>query len=236
MIPKKIHYVWFGDAEMNTTLKNCLASWEKMLPDYEIKCWNERNSPLDYRFMKQMIRHKKWAMISDYIRIYSLYHEGGIYLDTDVEVIKSLDPFLQDGCFLGFQQEKPSSHWVNCAVMGAENEHTFLKDCLDLFDKSQRRDNRPFVGPDISTLVLRDYGLKEYGNQDLNGVKIYEYDYFYPYHFTESYNKECITDNTHCIHHWQISWKKKGGMKDWIIRSQYRIARFFTIVKYSIFK
>jgi len=221
---------------MNSTLKNCLASWEKVLPDYEIKCWNEDNSPMDYPFMKQMIRHKKWAMISDYIRLYSLYHEGGIYLDTDMEVIKSLDPFLGDGCFLGFQQEEPSTHWINCAVMGAEKGHQFLSDCLELFDKSQKKDTKPLVGPDISTIMLRNYGLKKYRNQEIMGVKVYEFEYFYPYHFTETFNKDFIKGNTHCIHHWQISWKKKGGVKDWFIRAHYRLSRFMSIIKHFLIK
>lgn len=120
--------------------------------------------------------------------------------------------------------------------MGAEKGHQFLSDCLELFDKSQKKDTKPLVGPDISTIMLRNYGLKKYRNQEIMGVKVYEFEYFYPYHFTETFNKDFIKGNTHCIHHWQISWKKKGGVKDWFIRAHYRLSRFMSIIKHFLIK
>ncbi len=229
MIPKKIHYVWFGRGEMNTTLKNCMASWKEKLPDYELKGWNEDNSPMDYPFMKQLLRHKKYGLISDYLRIYALYHEGGIYLDTDVEVIKPLDQLLGDKCFIGFQQEEPSGNWVNCSVMGAEKGHPYLKDCLNEFNRSQAKDLVPQVGAGISTKVLKEYGLKEYGKQEIENVTIYQHEYFYPYHFTETLNSNHIKETTHCIHHWQISWKGKKGIKAKLAGWWYKFRRALTV-------
>jgi len=234
MIPKKIHYVWVGGGRMNKVIKRCLDSWQKVLPDYEFKLWNEENMPQGYPTIDQMLKYEKWALISDFLRLYALYHEGGIYLDTDVELVKPLEPFLNDQCFIGFQEELPTPHWVNCAIMGAEPQHHFVWDCLDLYNKSQMEDIVPLIGPEISTRILKRYGLKDYGNQEINGVKVYETEYFYPYHFLENFTEECITANTHGIHHWQISWDKHRTMREKKLRFCYRLNRAFFVLQNSI--
>lgn len=94
MIPKIIHYCWFGKGKKNRLIKRCIRSWKKRMPDYEIICWNEDN--FDYTsvpFVKEAYEQKKWAFVADYVRLYALFHYGGIYLDTDSEVYKSFDFF-----------------------------------------------------------------------------------------------------------------------------------------------
>ena len=104
MIPKIIHYVWLGHGEMSDKIKACIESWKKELPDYQIMEWNEENFDINYNeFTKRSYELKQYAFTSDVIRLYALYKYGGIYLDTDVFVYKSLDEFLTDEAFTGFE-------------------------------------------------------------------------------------------------------------------------------------
>ena len=106
MIPKKVHYIWLGRNEKNERIKHCIESWKKYLPDYEIIEWNEDNLPMEYNdFFKQAYVNKKWAFSSDVARLYVLYKEGGIYMDTDVEIYKPLDEFLNNEGFIGFEDK-----------------------------------------------------------------------------------------------------------------------------------
>ena len=100
MIPKIIHYCWFGRGQMPELALKCLESWKKYCPDYEIKEWNEDNFDLEtYPYAREAYENRKFAFVTDVVRLYALYHEGGIYMDTDVEVLKPLDRFLNDPAF-----------------------------------------------------------------------------------------------------------------------------------------
>ena len=104
MIPKKIHYIWFGKGEKNERIKTCIESWKKYLPDYEIIEWTEDNFDININdFAKLAYDNKKWAYVSDVARLWILYNEGGIYMDTDVELYKPLDEFLNEEGFIGFE-------------------------------------------------------------------------------------------------------------------------------------
>ena len=106
MIPKIIHYCWFGGKPLPELAQKCIASWKKYCPDYEIKEWNESNFNLNScDYVREAYEAKKWAFITDYVRLYAMVTEGGIYMDTDVEVIKPLDPFLKHKAFSGFEDE-----------------------------------------------------------------------------------------------------------------------------------
>lgn len=129
-IPKIIHYVWLGHGEMSQHLKDCINSWREQMPDYEIKEWNEENFDIDYcKFTRQSYDAKKYAFTSDVIRLYALYTEGGIYLDTDVMVYKPLDEFLHDKGFSGFEDV----NYPVCATMGAEAGNPIIKEMLDYY-------------------------------------------------------------------------------------------------------
>lgn len=131
MIPKKIHYVWLGKGEKNERIKHCIESWKKYLPDYEIIEWNEDNFPMEYNdFFKQAYENKKWAFASDVVRLYALYTEGGIYMDTDVEVYKPLDEFLNEEGFTGFE----AVHYPVTATLGAEKGNPVIKLMLDYYN------------------------------------------------------------------------------------------------------
>lgn len=130
MIPKKIHYCWFGKGEKSDRIKHCIDSWKKYLPEYEIVEWNEDNFDINIcDFTKKAYEEKKWAYVSDVARFFVLYNEGGIYMDTDVEVYDKLDRFLDCGGFIGFE----SQHYLSTATIGSEKGNPVIKLLLDYY-------------------------------------------------------------------------------------------------------
>ncbi|WP_372753017.1 glycosyltransferase family 32 protein [Mariniflexile sp.] len=158
MIPKIIHYCWFGGAEKSPFIKQCIATWEKFLPDFEISCWSERDFDLDsVPFVKQAYQAKKWAFVADYVRFYALYKEGGLYMDTDVKVLKPFpeawfeyDFFSAHECHPGLfytegvkklndeffpidKEQDIDGFSILSAIMAAKSKHPFIKDCLEVY-------------------------------------------------------------------------------------------------------
>lgn len=213
MIPKKIHYCWFGKTPKNELVKRCIHGWTKVLPDYQIHEWNESNSPMESPYMRIAYRNQLWSKSSNLVRLYAVYVEGGIYLDTDVQVVKSLTPLLDNPCFLGFQQEHEGSDWVNVAVIGAVKGHPFIQALAYCVVESLLRMRQFSCIPETTTRLLRKAGLKEYGMQVINDVMLYPLEYFYPYPWNGQFSSECITSNTHCVHHWQASWVSTKSTK-----------------------
>lgn len=207
MIPKIIHYCWFGGKPLPTEARRCIASWKKHLPDYEIKEWNESNFDItSNQYVKEAYEHRKFAFVTDYVRLYALVTEGGIYMDTDVEVLKSLDPFLHHTAFSGFE----NNNYVPTGLMASERGGQWVSDLLKYYD------NRSFFLPDGSAdtttnaVTITSYMLRqglELNNsfQDFPGlVTMYPSDYFCPK--DHSTGKIFLTDNTICIHHFACSW------------------------------
>ena len=125
MIPKIIHYCWFGDKELPKLAKKCLASWKKYCPDYQIKCWNESNFDVNSnQYVKEAYENKKYAFVTDYVRLYALYNFGGVYMDTDVEVIKNIDDFLNCKGFSSFE----STNLVPTGILASEKELPIIID------------------------------------------------------------------------------------------------------------
>lgn len=159
-IPKKIHYVWVGGNEKPDKIKRCMKTWPKHLGDYEIIEWNEQNFDVNaHPFTKAAYAAKKWAYVSDYIRAYVIYHEGGIYLDTDVLVVDSLDKLLDNRAFVGF--EEPDYPFT--AVFGAEKHHPLLKDLLDYYDNHNFEYDANDELAKVNTKIVSDILIDKYG-------------------------------------------------------------------------
>ncbi|RLK02454.1 glycosyltransferase family 32 protein [Tenacibaculum discolor] len=214
MIPKIIHFCWYGKGEYNETIKKCIASWEEKLPDYTIKKWDETNTPFDkLPFLKLLYKQKKWSFITDYVRLYALYKEGGIYLDTDIEILQRFEELHKEDAFTGFQTDFESSPFpVAAGFIGAKKGNSFILDCIKSTEEKQRLKFNGMGGPPILTKVLLGYGLTEYRTQTIKNVLVLDKKYFYPFYITEKFTKDCIEEKTICIHWWQDSWgnKKKG--------------------------
>lgn len=216
MIPKKIHYCWFGRGKMSPLAKQCIKSWKKYLPDYEIKEWNEDNFDLDlYPYTREAYDNKKYAFVTDVVRLYALYHEGGIYMDTDVEVIKSLDKFLGHTAFSGFEDDVN----IPTGIMASEKGGKWAKENLDYYI------NKHFLLDDgtldfttnVTTLTnyMLQFGLQQNNTyQDFPDlITFYPKDYFCPKsHITR---KISLTSNTHTIHHFDGSWMQKNSRLIW---------------------
>jgi mannosyltransferase OCH1-like enzyme len=205
LIPRTLHYCWFGPDPQSDLIKKCIDSWQTVMPDFQVKLWNESNSPLDNRYAAAAYRQKLWSRLSNYVRYYALYTEGGIYLDTDVEVLKSLAPFLHHNAFAGFQLQEENVDWVACGVLGAQPGHDFSRRVFDLIVKRFEEDREFCRGPEATTAVLRKMGLSRYGLQEIGDVTLYPRDYFYPYSWLEKFSPDCVREETFCVHHWMGS-------------------------------
>lgn len=146
MIPKKIHYVWVGTQPKSELVLHCLDSWKRYLPDYEIREWGNRDfGQIRNTYADEAFRHRKWAFVSDYIRLHALYHEGGVYLDADVEIVANLDPFLVHDFFTGYENYKGVYAPVT-AVMGAIKGNGIIGDLLAYYATARFAAS---AGPDL---------------------------------------------------------------------------------------
>jgi mannosyltransferase OCH1-like enzyme len=208
LIPKKIHYCWFGPKPLPDLVKNCINSWKKNLPDYEIILWNESNSPMNVTFVQQAYNDKKYAFVSDYVRFWVLYNEGGIYLDTDMYVLKSLNDTLNTNCFLGWENKEETI--INSAIIGAIKHHEFIHIIKKHYEHLEfDNENIPsLVVPRIISKLYTDYNKK-------TEISIYSYDTFYPLPYENKEDAKNFlryrTKNTIAIHLWNISWGKKSA-------------------------
>ena len=177
MIPKIIHYVWVGRNPKSKLIQECIATWKKKLPNYQIIEWNEDNFDIhENSYIEQAYTAKKWAFVSDYIRAKAIYTQGGIYLDTDVRVLDRLDPLLNDKAFIGFENKE----YLSAAIFGAEKGHPLMKDILDYYDQKNFTfdSNNQLAGVNslsVTEIVTKNYGLK-LGNFDQNlnqGLHVY---------------------------------------------------------------
>lgn len=142
MIPKIIHYTWFSGEEYPTQIKECIDSWHKYMPEYDYCLWDyDRVRDIDFPFLREALQMKKWAFAADLVRLYAVYNYGGIYLDTDVEVLKSFDSLLDNKAFIGREgsiclpnlRRRGFSRYLTSHCFGAEKGHLFIKDCMDYY-------------------------------------------------------------------------------------------------------
>lgn len=224
-IPKKIHYCWFGGNPLPEDAKRYIESWKKYCPDYEIIEWNENNFDININsYVKEAYESKKWAFVSDYARLFAMYEYGGIYMDTDVEIIKPIDSFLKHKAFAGFE----SPIHIGTGIMACEKGFPLFKEFLDYYN------NRHFILEDGSldtttnvatiTKICEKYGLQ--GNnqyQEIRKWAIYPTDYFCPKNYKTG--KMNITNNTVTIHHYSGSWLSDKDKK--ILNVQKKLCKIF---------
>ena len=214
MIPKIIHYCWYGKSAYTPEIEMCIASWKKFCPHFELKRWDESNTPMDIKWIKDAYRHKKYAFVADYVRFYALYHEGGIYMDTDMLLLKPLDYFLEHSLFAGLQD----SLSVNYAIVGAKAGNTFNKECLDYYDSIKFDMVSPPIITHIITDLLKDKGFKEIDIYQClkDNIVLYPTEYFYPIHYTQVFElydmHRFCTKNSVGIHLWNKSWTSEFSL------------------------
>lgn len=220
MIPKKIHYCWIGGNPLPASAKKCIASWKKYCPDYEIIEWNETNYDFTKnQYMKEALEAKKWGFVPDYARLDIIYQYGGIYLDTDVEIIKSLDSLLENKGFAGFESEQ----YVNFGQgFGAEAGNSVIKKLMESYDNlrfvNEDGTLNMIASPAHNTEALIECGLKIENEKQIveDCFTIYPIDYFCPKSYYDGIIRK--TDNTYSIHHFDATWFPK----DWQVEKKNR--------------
>lgn len=211
MIPKIIHYCWFGGKPLPSLALKCIASWKKFLPDYEIREWNESNFDVNaIPYTEQAYAQKKYAFVSDYARFKIMYEYGGIYFDTDVEIIKSLDDIIAKGSFFGLEKGCEGASF-NCAPglgFACAPRLGLCKDMLDLYGTLNfivnGKSNVKTVVEYFSEILLKKGVIPHKGVIEFENIYIYPSDYFCPKSFENG--KMQITNNTRTIHHYTSSW------------------------------
>ncbi len=211
-IPKKIHYVWVGGKKKPNHILACIKSWEKYCPDYEIIEWNEHNFDIDkHSFVKQAYEQKNWALMSDVIRVWALYHQGGVYFDTDLELVAPIDELLDNEAFFCYE----SAYWFGSAVLGTVKGHQIFKRVLKRYEKKTpiKFHTNPLTVHAFSAVLRYDYNFKPNGITCAvdDKIQVLSSDYFFPQHYMSGKLK--MSDNTKGIHHYFGSWHSSSQSK-----------------------
>lgn len=214
MIPKVIHYCWFGRNPLPPLAIKCIESWKKYLPDYEIKEWNEDNFDVEIiPYTKEAYEAKKYAFVSDYARFWILYKYGGLYFDTDVEVIKAMNDIIALGAFMGCEIEAKEGATANAVApglgLGCNPGLPFYKEMLNIYKDIHFINNDKTLNlktiVEYTTELLIRHGLNTTNKiQKVADIWIYPKEYFCP--VEHETGKIIITQNTYTIHHYNASW------------------------------
>lgn len=222
MIPKIIHYCWFGGQPYSPVIQRCIESWEKYCPDYKFKLWNEENSPMEIRWVNDAMLYKKYAFVADYVRFYALYTEGGIYLDTDMLLIKPIDDLLDNKMFIG----RENAHFSSWGIIGMEKGNELCKTCMTFYETTLFNPQNlvDLAIPQVVTPILDKYNFvhKDETMKLNNGLVVYQSSYFYPVRYNDTFNIDDLfyppyggfvtpTNPTYGIHLWYKSWDDDLG-------------------------
>lgn len=230
MIPKTIHYCWFGGKPLPADVLACIKSWKKYCPDYEIRRWDESNFDIDsHPFVKAAHKAKAWAFVSDYARLKIVYDYGGIYLDTDVELVKKPDFLLENSCYIGLAQV--GSVCATGLGFGAENSNPVIHKMLACYDaiSFSQQDKEALACPRLNDAVIRSYG--DISNDEITYLKevtVYPARYFDP--LSPGKAKDLLCEETVSIHHYTASWTSNGN------RLKRKLIRIFGERRYQSIK
>lgn len=217
MIPNVIHYCWFGNGIKPELVNKCIQSWKIFCPNYDIVEWNESNFDVNScTFVKEAYKAKKWAFVSDYARLKILYENGGLYLDTDIEIIKPLDDIIKKGGYMGVEEIDLDTGLIRVNPglgFACEKGNFIISKIMECYEKSRfvQDDGKCYFKTivDYATDELINQGLKcDSSIQEIGSLCIYPKDFFNP--ATAYSGKICITDNTYSIHHYMASWVDKS--------------------------
>lgn len=217
MIPRIIHYCWFGGKPLPKSARRCIASWRKFFPDYEIREWNESNFDVNMTpYTAEAYAAKKFAFVSDFARFHVLHEYGGIYFDTDVEVIRSMDDIIEKGAFMGMENGEFIAPGLG---LGFDQGHALCKWYISYFSDKHFMPGQPSMVP-VVTEHMKELGWQEEKRiQSIVGISIYPPDYFCPQAMMGAPIR--LTKNTRSIHHFDGSWMPS-------------YARFFTCLKQNL--
>jgi len=211
-IPKIIHYCWFGNNEYNNIQIKSINTWKKYLPEYKFILWNESNSDMNHPFVKFAYEREKYAFVADYIRLKAIYEYGGIYMDTDMFLLKNLDSLLQHVFFIGAE----NGHLISAGIFGGKKKSEFILKCLKYYENTNLEEwQMKLAIPRVLTRAFGSYtGISTPNFTDLITVKdmvVYPSEYFYPLPFdvNKPFQKKFLnyaTEKTIAIHLWDGSW------------------------------
>ncbi|MEY8255895.1 glycosyltransferase family 32 protein [Clostridium perfringens] len=210
MIPKIIHYCWFGGKDKPEIVNEYINTWKKVFPDYEIREWNEENFHIEKscKYVQEAYKAGKYAFVSDYVRLYALYEVGGLYFDTDIEAVENIDRYLKNkDAVFGFEDD----HYVMTGFIAAKSHLDCFKKLIDIYNEksfilsSGKYDTLPNTV--IVTNILEDFGLIPNGKKQTfsDNFDIFPYEYFSAYNI--AYQKLNITKDTKLIHHCMGTWQ-----------------------------
>ncbi len=210
MIPKIIHYCWFSGDAYPLLIQRCIESWHNILPDYEFKRWDSQNTIIEVPFAKKAFAEKKWAFLTDYIRMKALYEEGGIFLDTDVLLLKNFDGILDNDSFWNFAD----NGMVEPVVIGAQKGNLLIRKCMEIYENFSESDlvQYKYVEiPKIITPVFYEAGLRKYEQteQRIAGNLFLPHTAFCPMPFNKADSgnpMEYAQKDTYAIHLWNAAW------------------------------
>jgi mannosyltransferase OCH1-like enzyme len=192
MIPKIIYHIWLSDKPCPDIFKKFTDTWSQIMPDYKIEHITVDNVPRTPE-INSLLEQKKWALANHYARYYLLYHNGGIYMDNDMQVVKRFDDLLSNDLVIG----REDYYTVNNAIMMATPNNAFIKKCLDVMDNKDYPDTNQELetGPRLTS---------RFGSMI---TKVWDEVYFYPFHYSKTFTPDCIKPETYTVHHWTHSWK-----------------------------
>ena len=212
MIPHKIHYCWFSKESFPALVNTCIQSWKRFMPEYEFILWDyDKARQIQMPWINKALEENRWAFAADAVRLYAVYSEGGIYLDSDVEALRSFDPLTNRPYFFGYEN---GSHRIEAATFGAEAHFPAVEKALQFYQTHFFE----YKESDVDFLVIPNILAETFQNMQL---EIFSEDYFSPKNFTNG--QICISPNTFSIHHFSSSWRpsvlqKSIRCRQWIYK------------------